>query len=328
MSIWLFALLRRRLLASFSIVVNIRSAAWLLDALAGVVFAIAAADVRQLVRVRLPVHWIGEALAMARLVHRWTGAATGHSTDAADAAYAADGPLLNAAGLGANHVDARVVRVGAVDTDRGVAWSLVWTAVIDSVLGRVRMVAARAHWDAVLLDVEVSIVSGAASGGASTIYTIGRRASGDHNALTVLEGSGGVRAHDIAEIRGHVGGSHLGIRHDAVDDRRVGRVHVVLATLIAAVWIARMVRVVGRGGDDAGVRACARNRRCVALSMVARILLRLAVVAIVVGVAGVGAVGGVVLFARLWTDATEASETRAALARVVVMVVVVVRVAN
>ena len=65
----LFALLRRRLLASFSIVVNIRSAAWLLDALAGVVFAIAAANVRQLVRVRLPVHWIGEALAVASLVH-------------------------------------------------------------------------------------------------------------------------------------------------------------------------------------------------------------------------------------------------------------------
>lgn len=54
---------------------------------------------------------------MAGLVHGGAGAAAGHSADAADAAYAADGALLDAASLGANHVDAGVVGVGAVDAN-------------------------------------------------------------------------------------------------------------------------------------------------------------------------------------------------------------------
>lgn len=269
------------------------------------------------------MHWVWEALAVACLVHRWTRAAAGHSTDAADPAYAAYGSLLNTAGLGADHVDACVICIGTVDANRRVAWSLVRTTMIDPVLGRVRMVTARAHWDAMLLDVEVRVVGGAA-GWACAIYTIGRGASGDHDALAVLEGGGGVRAHDVAQVGGHVGSANLRIWDDAVDDGGVGSVHVVLAALVAAIWIAWMV---GGRGDGTGVRACTGNRCSVALSVVACVLL-LAVVAIVVGVAGVGAVGGVVLFARLRADATEAPEPRTALARVVVMIVVVVRVAH
>ena len=317
------------MLASFSVVVNVRRAAWLLDALARIVFAIAAADVWQLVRIGLPVHRVWEALAVACLVHGWAGAAARHSADASDAAYAADGALLNAASLGADHVDAGVVGVGAVDTDGGVAWSLVRTAVIDSVLvavGGVRMVAARGHWNAVLLDVEVRVVGGASAGGACTIYTVGRCTAGDHNALAVLEGSRRVRAHDVAQVRRYVRGSNLGIWHAIHHGRSGSPVHVVLATLVAAVWIARVVGVVGRGRDDTGVRACARYRRRVALAVVAwGVLLILCEVAVVVSrrVAGVAAVGCVVLFARLWADAAKAAEARAALARVVVMVVVV-----
>lgn len=85
-----------------------------------------------------------------------------------------------------------------------------------------------------------------------------------------------------------------------------------------------MIGVVGRGGDDAGVRACARNRRCVALAVVARGVLLCVDDLLVTGVA---AVRCIVLFARLWADTAKASEARTALAGVVVMVVVV-RVAN
>ena len=116
----------------------------------------------------------------------------------------------------------------------------------------------------------------------------------------------------------------MGVRHDPVDHGRSGsRVHVVLATLVAAVWIARMIGVIGRGRDDAGVRACARYRRRGALAVAWGVRLSLCEVAIGAGrrVAGVAAVGCVVLFTRLWADATKAPETRAALAGVVVIVV-------
>jgi len=157
--------------------------------------------------------------------------------------------LLNAAGLGADHVDAGVVGVGAVDADGGVAWALVWAAMVDSILVAVsgmRMVAARGHGNAVLLDVEVRVVCGAPSGGSCAVYTVGRCTAGDHYALAVLERSRGVRAHDVAQVRRYVRGPDLGIWHHAVHHGGSGSpVHVVLAALVAAVWIARMIGMIG-----------------------------------------------------------------------------------
>lgn len=104
-------------MASFSVIIDVRSAARLLNTLAGIVFTVAAANMGQLVRICLSVYRIWEALAVAGLVHRGACTTAGHSTDTADAAYAADGTLLNAACLRADHVDASVVRVGAVNSD-------------------------------------------------------------------------------------------------------------------------------------------------------------------------------------------------------------------
>ena len=82
--------------------------------------------------------------------------------------------------------------------------------------------------------------------------------------------------------------------------------------------------MVGRCRDDTGVRACACNRCCAALTVVGRgVGLGLGEVAIVVAsrVASVATVGCIVLFSRLWADAAKASKPRAALARVVMIVV-------
>ena len=60
-----------------------------------------------------------------------------------------------------------------------------------------------------LLDMQVRIVGGATARGSGTIYTVGGRTPGHDDALAVLERGGRVRAHDVAQVRGHVGGADL-----------------------------------------------------------------------------------------------------------------------
>lgn len=54
---------------SLPVIINVRGAVGLLDRLDGVVLAVAAHNVGQLVRVGFPVHRVGKALAVAGLVH-------------------------------------------------------------------------------------------------------------------------------------------------------------------------------------------------------------------------------------------------------------------
>ena len=108
---YLLALLRWWLLtSSFSVVINIWGAARLLNWLARVIFAIAATDVWQLIRVCLPMHRVWETLSVARLIHRGPRATARHSTDAADAHRdASNWSLLNASSLWSDHINAIVV---------------------------------------------------------------------------------------------------------------------------------------------------------------------------------------------------------------------------
>jgi hypothetical protein len=107
----LLALLRRWLLTvSFSVVINIWSAARLLNWLARVIFAIAATNMWQLIGVCLSMHRIWETLSVARLIHRGPGTAAWHSTNAADAHWdASNWSLLDASGLRSDHINAIVV---------------------------------------------------------------------------------------------------------------------------------------------------------------------------------------------------------------------------
>ena len=62
--------------------------------------------------------------------------------------------------------------------------------------------------------------------------------------------------------------------HDAIDDCSVaGGIHIILATLIAAVRVAWMVRMVGRARGHASVGASTRNLTGATLAMVVHLVL-------------------------------------------------------
>ena len=99
---------------SFSVVINIWGARRLLDWLARVIFAIAASNMGQLIRVCLPMHGIWEALSVARLIHRGPRAAARHATNSANAhGDASNWSLLNASSLWSDHINAAIVIVSS-----------------------------------------------------------------------------------------------------------------------------------------------------------------------------------------------------------------------
>lgn len=126
---------------------------------------------------------------------------------------ASDGALLDATSLRlAHHADSIIVGVGAAYSNRRASETLVGAAVVYPVLvcvGCVRMVTAGAHWHSVLRNMKVRSVSRASSRLPCTVYSISSRTSRDNNILAVLEGSLGIGAHDIAQVRWSVGGADL-----------------------------------------------------------------------------------------------------------------------
>ena len=156
----------------------------------------------QLVGVCLPMHRIWETLSVSGLVHWGPSAATRHTTDATDAHWnASNWALLDASSLRTDHINAGVVSVCTANANRRATNSLIWTTMVDSILicvSWMRMVAAGAHWNTVLLNVEMRVISWTTARRACTVYSVGRSTARDYDVLAVVEWGWSVRAHDVA----------------------------------------------------------------------------------------------------------------------------------
>lgn len=173
------------------------------------------------------------------------------------------------------------------------------------------VVAARCHWDCMLWWYVEVVVIWRCSGGSSAIYTIARCATWDHNILTILERCCYICTHHI-----RIANLRIILNHHIA-------VHIVLSTLVWAVRVWRMVRVVCWSTSNyTWRRICIDNWSCIVLISLWRKIVS------IMTTGALSSIGLIILFSRLWTDASETAKSWTTFAWIVVMISMCVGISN
>ena len=213
---------------SFSIIINIRSAAWLLNALSCVLFTIAASNMWKFIWICFSVHWIWKILAMTSLIHWRSRTIAAYSAHSSKSTYSANWSLLNTPGLGSNHCHSSVIHRTCHSYWRSPR-SFIWTAVIYSIMWIMRMVGARRR----LLHMKMIDISYWSTQTLSLVI--------------ILKWCWSICAYYITNIR-NVWDTNLGSTTHSRTRRSICAysccyIHIILSTLIWAIWVIGMIRM-------------------------------------------------------------------------------------